>query len=76
MYLSFGTILCTQLKHNTKVFKASPNRFLCFFFDGKKIIISSAYKKQSTKIPAKEKQKALKAKKDYEKRYKAGNYYE
>ena len=57
-------------------FKASPNRFLCFFFDGRKIIVTSTYKKQSAKMPAREKQRALKAKKDYKKRYKAGNYYE
>ena len=58
------------------VFKASPDRFLCFFFDGRKIIVTSAYKKESAKMPTKEKQKALRAKKDYERRYKAGSYYE
>jgi len=56
-------------------FKASPNRFLCFFFDGRKIIITSAYKKESAKMPSKEKKKALAVKADYEKRYKAGSYY-
>jgi len=57
-------------------FKASHNRFLCFFFDGRKIIVTSAYKKQSAKMPAREKQKALKAKENYKKRHKAGSYYE
>ena len=57
-------------------FKAAPNRFLCFFFDGRKIIVTSAYKKESAKMPAKEKQKALKTKNDYEKRHKAESYYE
>lgn len=57
-------------------FKAAPNRFLCFFFDGQKIIVTSAYKKESAKMPSREKQRALKAKKDYEKRYRAGSYYE
>lgn len=58
------------------VFKASSDRFLCFFFDGRKIIVTSAYKKESAKIPANEKQKALKARKDYENRCKAGSYYD
>lgn len=57
-------------------FKASANRFLCFFFDGKKVIVTSAYKKESTKIPYREKKKALKAKDDYEKRNKTGSYYD
>ncbi len=56
--------------------KPSPDRFLCFFFDGSKIIVTNAYEKKSTKIPTREKQRALKAKKDYTKRSKEGTYYE
>ena len=56
--------------------KASQDRFLCFFFDGTKIIITNAYKKKSNKLPKNEKEKALKAKKDYEQRCKEGTYYE
>lgn len=56
--------------------KPSPDRFLCFFFEGSRIIITNAYKKQSQKMPLKEKRKALKAKDDYIKRYKEGTYYD
>jgi len=57
-------------------FKISPDRFLCFFFEGAKIIITNAYTKKTTKMPQKEKQRALKAKEDYIKRYGGGKYYE
>ena len=57
-------------------FKPAPDRFLCFFFEGAKIIITNAYKKQTQKMPAREKDRALKIKKDYIKRYKEGTYYE
>jgi len=56
--------------------KTSPNRFLCFFFEGSKIIITNAYEKKSAKMPKREKEKALNAKKDYKKRYDEGAYYE
>lgn len=56
--------------------KASQDRFLCFFFDGAKIIITNAYKKKSNKMPQNEKEKALKAKKSYEQRCREGTYYE
>ena len=57
-------------------FKPSPDRFLCFFFDGAKIIVTNAYEKKSAKMPPREKQKALKAKIDYSQRCIAGDYYE
>lgn len=56
--------------------KASADRFLCFFFDGSKLIITNAYEKKTAKMPQKEKQRALKAKADYTKRFKDGNYYD
>ncbi len=56
--------------------KPSPDRFLCFFYDGAKIIITNAYVKKIAKMPIKEKKKALKSKADYMKRYKGGTYYE
>ena len=56
--------------------KASQDRFLCFFFDGTKIIITNAYKKKSNKMPKNEKDKALNTKKNYEQRCKEGTYYE
>jgi hypothetical protein len=55
-------------------FKPSPDRFFCFFFDGSKVIITNAYEKKSAKMPAKEKEKALKAKENYIKRVKGGIY--
>lgn len=58
------------------VFKPSPDRFFCFFFDGAKIIVTNAYEKKSAKMPAKEKEKALKAKTNYIKRIREGSYYD
>jgi len=57
-------------------FKPAPDRFLCFFFDGAKIIVVSAYEKKMAKMPVREKDRALKAKKDYEERSKKGKYYD
>ncbi len=57
-------------------FKTSDDRFLCFFFDGAKVIITNAYEKKSAKMPPKEKIRALKAKADYIKRCNDGDYYE
>jgi phage-related protein len=56
--------------------KPSPDRFLCFFFEGSKLVITHGYEKKSAKMPAKEKTKALKIKKDYIKRCKGGQYYD
>lgn len=57
-------------------FKPQPERFLCFFFQGKKIIITNAFRKKQNKVPQKEKDRALKEKADYETRVKTGDYYE
>lgn len=57
-------------------FKPVPDRFLCFFFEGNKIIITNAFEKRQQKLPKNEKEKALKAKKDYEQRSKGNKYYE
>lgn len=56
--------------------KPSPDRFLCFFFDGSKVIITNAYEKKTAKMPPREKSRALKIKEDYAKRVKMGNYYD
>jgi len=58
------------------VFKPSPDRFFCFFFDGAKVIVTNAYEKKSMKMPPKEKDKALKAKENYIKMVKEGIYYD
>lgn len=57
-------------------FKASQDRYLCFFFKQGKIIITNAYTKKSQKMPPKEKEKALVAYKNYVKRVQKGTYYE
>lgn len=41
-------------------FKPQPDRYLCFFFTGKKIIVTNAYHKKSDKLPPNEKSTALK----------------
>ncbi len=57
-------------------FKPQPDRFLCFFFTGRKIVITNGFTKKSQKLPDQEKEKALKAKLSYEQRVKRKLYYE
>jgi hypothetical protein len=57
-------------------FKPQPDRFLCFFTTGRKIIITNAFVKKSDKLPPGEKDRALRAKADFELRVKRGTYYE
>jgi phage-related protein len=57
-------------------FKPKPQRFLCFFFTGKKVIVTNAFCKKQQKLPFNEKEKALKYKSDFENRIKDGDYYE
>jgi hypothetical protein len=39
-------------------FKPKPDRFLCFFFSGKKIIVTNAFEKRQDKLPLEEKKKS------------------
>ena len=57
-------------------FKPQPQRFLCFFFTGKKIIVTNGFHKQTQKLPVEVRARALRAKQDYERRMKEGSYYE
>ncbi len=57
-------------------FKPQPDRFLCFFVKGKKIIVTNAFKKKQDKLPKQEKDRAVACKADYEIRIKQGVYYE
>lgn len=57
-------------------FKPQPYRFLCFFFEGQKIIVTSGFHKKADKLPKNEKERALRIKADYEVRIKRGDYYE
>lgn len=58
------------------VFKPQPDRYLCFFVKGKKIIVTNAYVKKSWKLPKGEKDIALKSYKSYSLRINRGRYYE
>ncbi|MBU6383083.1 MAG: type II toxin-antitoxin system RelE/ParE family toxin [Verrucomicrobia bacterium] len=69
----------TKFRHEDDkiyAFKPQPDRYLCFFFRGKKIIVTNAFTKKTQKLPAAEKELALKARQSYEKRMKEGSYYE
>ena len=57
-------------------FKPQPNRYLCFFFTARKIIITSGFHKKSDKLPKGEKERALKYRRDYVRRVSQGAYYE
>lgn len=57
-------------------FKAAPDRFLCFFFKGSKIIVTNAFEKKTDKLPSREKEKAVFYKEDYINRVKRGTYYD
>ena len=57
-------------------FKPQPHRFLCFFFEGQKIIVTNGFHKKADKLPQNEKDRALRLKADYETRVKRGDYYE
>ena len=54
-------------------FKPQPNRYLSFFTDDKKIIVTSGFVKKSNKLPKNEKELALKFKQDYLERKTGGN---
>ena len=58
-----------EIKNKTKfmnegdkiyAFKPQPDRFLCFFYEDQKIIVTNAFRKKQQKLPKNEKDKALK----------------
>ncbi len=57
-------------------FKPQPDRFLSFFYVGKKIVVTNGFRKKDQKLPLKEKNLALKRMKDYDSRVTNGGYYE
>lgn len=57
-------------------FKPDAHRFLCFFFIGKKIIITNAYPKKSEKMPKNVNDRAMRLMADYIERVKKGKYYD
>lgn len=74
-----GKILnITKFRHEGDgiyAFKPKPNRFLCFFYSDKKIIITNGFEKKQNKLSPIEKKKALNCQKDYKARIKEGVYY-
>lgn len=56
--------------------KPQPSRFLSFFFEGSKVIITSAFTKKAQKLKKQDKDRAIAARADYIKRVKEGVYYE
>lgn len=57
-------------------FKPLSDRFFNFFYEGKKIILTNAYRKKGRKVDLRELARAINIKKDYESRVKGGVYYE
>lgn len=57
-------------------FKPQPHRFLSFFVEGKKIIVTNAFWKKQDKLPQGEKDKAINHMNSYRQRIKDGTYYE
>lgn len=57
-------------------FKPTPHRFLCFFFQDAKVIVTNGFEKKTNKLPVREKEKALKLKMNYTKRCRNGSYYD
>ena len=57
-------------------FKPKAERFFNFFYEGRKIIITNAYRKKGQKVDRRELTKAINFKTDYELRVKGGIYYE
>jgi Phage derived protein Gp49-like (DUF891) len=52
----------TKFRHegdSIYAFKPKPDRFLCFFYSGKKIIITNAFEKKQDKLPEIEKKKSI-----------------
>ena len=56
-------------------FKPQPDRFLCFFYQEKKVVVTNAFRKKQQKLPKNAKEKALKIRDNYIIRTKAGEYY-
>jgi phage-related protein len=53
-------------------FKPQPDRYLSFFTDGKKIIVTNGFKKKTEKLPKNEKNLAIKYRQDYLERKSGG----
>ena len=72
----FGKIFDTTKFRNEGdgifAFKPQPDRYLSFFTDGKKIIITNGFRKKSDKLPKNEKDLAMKYRQEYFERKNGG----
>jgi len=72
----FGKIFdITKFRHEEDgiyAFKPQPDRYLSFFMDGKKIIVTNGYKKKTDKLPKNEKKIAMDYRNDYLERKNGG----
>ncbi len=57
-------------------FKPQPDRYLCFFYQDSKVIVTNAFRKKQQKLPKNEHNKAVKIRAEYIRRVKLGGYYE
>ncbi len=60
-----GRFFSALLTDEIYAFKPQPDRYLCFFKKGKKIIVTNAYRKSGDRIPKSEKQQAITNRADY-----------
>jgi phage-related protein len=65
----FGKIYdITKFRHEGDgiyAFKPQPNRYLSFFTNGRKIIVTNGFRKKTDKLPKNEKELAMKYRQDY-----------
>lgn len=77
---NIGRILnITKFRHEGEgiyAFKPKPDRFLCFFFADRKIIITNGFEKKQDKMPLIELKKATIAQRGYKFRVEQRTYYE
>lgn len=57
-------------------FKPQPHRFLCFFINGQKIVVTNGFIKKQQKLLKSEKDRAIRLKDDYQHRVQKAIYYE
>jgi len=65
----------TKFRHEADgiyAFKPQPDRYLSFFTDGKKIIVTNGFRKKTDKLPKTEKDLAMKYRQDYFERKSGG----
>lgn len=56
-------------------FKPQPDRFLSFFTDEKRVIVTEAYYKKTARLSSNIKERSLRIREDYINRCKEGRYY-